>query len=261
MGELVAQPSRHVAPVDGVRVGPALAEHRVQHADHRAAQLELGVVPRRVRAVRLRHRQRLRITGMARVVAAVVAQVDAAGEGHVELRPPRVAQDNQLLVVRARPAYPPVQQHLAAGLGDVVTQLAVLLLAVADVIGVRAPQQALHHHAPPSRAGEQLAERRPIRAHQLVRVAAPVGEEQVIARLERFDLVDEPVEVGRTVYPRDGEVALGPRQAFPRRIAPLLRREEPVREVHPRSVDARAAAATPAPGAASDRSTALGWRA
>ena len=49
----------------------------------------------------------------------------------------------------------------------------------------------------------------PVRAHPLVGVAAPVGEEQVVARLEGPDLLDQPREVrgavdeGTTAFPAD----------------------------------------------------------
>ena len=59
--------------------------------------------------------------------------------------------------------------------------------------------------------GEQLGHRRPAVAQPLVRVAAPVGEEQVVAGVECRDRVDQPVEVGAAVHERLDEVALGPR--------------------------------------------------
>ena len=67
---------------------------------------------------------------MLGVVAAAVAQVDAAGERDVALRALRVPQDDELLVVRAAAPDPLVEQHLAAGGSMSLAEVAVLLLAV-----------------------------------------------------------------------------------------------------------------------------------
>ena len=55
----------------------------VQRTDDRALQPQLHVVPRRMVAVALRHLHRLRVAAVRLVVAARVAQVDAAGERDV----------------------------------------------------------------------------------------------------------------------------------------------------------------------------------
>ena len=67
---------------------------------------------------------------MRRVVAAGVAQIDAARERDVALGCVGMPDDDHLLVMR--PAEPDalVQQHLTAGLFDRVAEMLVLLLAV-----------------------------------------------------------------------------------------------------------------------------------
>ena len=57
------------------------------------------------------HRLGLRVAAVLGVVAAAVAEVDAADEGDVQLGPARVAQDDELLVVRAAEPDPHVQQR------------------------------------------------------------------------------------------------------------------------------------------------------
>ena len=96
----------------------------------------------------------------------------------------RTAQHHQLLVVRAAAADPLVEQHLAARLADVVAELAVLLLAVGQLLRVGAPHQPLDDDAAPGRVAQQRRRRRALGAEQLVGVALPVGEEQAVARPE-----------------------------------------------------------------------------
>ena len=83
--QLVPHPGDRRKHVQRRRVGPPLPEGRVQRADRRALHPQLDVVPRRMLAVLLGHLQRLRIAAMRFVVAAGVAQVDAACERDVAL--------------------------------------------------------------------------------------------------------------------------------------------------------------------------------
>nr|WP_243715436.1 hypothetical protein [Micromonospora sp. KC207] len=57
-----------------------------------------------------------------------------------------------------------------------------------------APQQTLGHHAALGGLAEQLGDSGAARAHQLVRVAAPVGGEEVVAGTQRLHLADQPVK-------------------------------------------------------------------
>ncbi len=106
----------------------------VERADDRALQPQLHVVPRRMLAVALGHLHRLRVAAMRRVVAAGVAQVNAARERDVALGRAGMPDDDQLLVMR--PAEPDalVQQHLTACLFDRVAEMLVLLLAVLELV-------------------------------------------------------------------------------------------------------------------------------
>ena len=108
-----AHPVPRRPPFERRPVVPALPERERDVADGRAANLGLDVVPRRVRPVGGIHLLRLRIPPVVPVVAATVAQVDAADERDVELRPARVAKEHDLLMMGAGPPDPLVQQHLA----------------------------------------------------------------------------------------------------------------------------------------------------
>ena len=97
----VPQPRSGRVGVQRRRIVPPFPEGGVQPADDRALQGQLHVVPRRVQSVADAHGYRLWITVVGRVVAAAVAQVDAADERHVALRRPRMPDHDQLLVMRA----------------------------------------------------------------------------------------------------------------------------------------------------------------
>jgi hypothetical protein len=130
-------------------------------------------------AVLLGHRLRLRVAEVTCVVAATVAQVDAADERRVAAG---TAQHHHLLVVRAAAADALVEQHLATRRGDVVAELAVLLLAVGQLLRVGTPHQPLDDDAAPGRVAQQLGRGGALGAEALVCVALPVGEEEAVAR-------------------------------------------------------------------------------
>ena len=70
-------------------------------------------------------------------------------------RAARPRRPTSLLVVRAGAAHPLVEQHLPARLADVVAEVAVLLLAVRQLLVVAAPDQPLDDHAALGRVAEQ----------------------------------------------------------------------------------------------------------
>jgi hypothetical protein len=99
-GALQEHPVRR-APVERVRVVPALGE-RAQHvADDRTPQLERGVVPRWPASVPAVHDRSLRVAPVRRVVPPPVAEVDPADERDVPIRGVPMLDDEQLLVMRA----------------------------------------------------------------------------------------------------------------------------------------------------------------
>lgn len=232
------EPVHHVREgVPGVGVGrvlPALAEHRVQRVHRRPANLQLDVVPGRAFTVGARHRECLRVAAVRGVVPPAVAEIDAAGEGDVPPGIVVVAEDDELLVVAAATAYPLVQDHLPAVLLDLPVQSPVLVRTERQRVDVRPPDEATHDDAAVQRTFEQLGHRRSVLAQPLVGIAPPVGEEQVVALVERIDLLDQPVEVGDAVEQRFREVAGRPRGQRCGGVAALLGREEPLLGVvHP----------------------------
>ena len=167
---------------------------------------------------------------MVLVVAAGVAEVDAARERDIAFRCVGVPDHHQLLVMR--PAEPDalVQQHLAACGFDRLAEVPVLLLAVGELVQVRAPHQSLDDDAALGRRAEQLADRGSVIAHLLVGVPAPIGEEEVVAVAERLDFGHQPVEVRRTVNQRLGAATCTPGGNRGGRVASLFRSQKPVCE-------------------------------
>ncbi len=113
---------------------------------------------------------------------------------------------------------------------DRVAKVLVLLLAVGELVQVRAPHQALDDDAAFGRRAQQLADGGAVVAHLLVGVAAPVGEEQVVTP-HRAPRPRSPA--GRNRSHREsaaGTVACAPGRNRGGRVASLFRGEEPVCE-------------------------------
>ncbi len=147
---------------------------------------------------------------MAGVVAPAVAQVDPADEGDVPRRLLPVLNDDQLLVVRAEPPHPLVEQHLGARLVELRAEPAVRLRVEAHALGVRAPHQPPDLDARPGEVAEHVADAMPLGGQLLVGVTPPVGEEEPVAGAQGAELLVEPLEVDGPVHQRAHEVALRP---------------------------------------------------
>jgi hypothetical protein len=212
-------------PVHGIarqrrRVGPPFAERRLDVADGRAADRHLDVVPGRALAVLRGHGHRLRVAEVLGVVPAAVAQVDAAHVGDVERGPARVAQHDELLVVRAAAADPHVAQALAAGRLDPVPEVAVFRGAERQPIPVRTPDQPLDDHPALGRFGENRRDLGAGAVEPFVRVAPPVGEQQQVAFAQAPDF-GEQLGVVRGALDQRSDLVIG-------RNGPLAGIEEPI---------------------------------
>ncbi len=226
-----AQPGERRAPTfDRQRIVPSFPERCREVAHGRASDLRLHVVPRRAFPVALIDVLGLRVAAMVDVVAAAVTQIDAADERDVAVGVGRSMQDDQLLVMRPRAAHPLVKQDLAAGLVHGLGELRLLLLVEPECLRMGAPQQAAQVDPPFGEPAEQLDERWTVVAEPLVIVAAPIGEEHVVARTRGAEHVREPIEVHGPVDQRGHGVALGPglvTRERRRRVPELRPAEEP----------------------------------
>ena len=95
---------------------------------------------------------------MTGIVPPAVAQVDPTDEGHVLILPARMSKHHELLVVAASPADPLVEQHLAPGLVQDLSELEVLLLAELRLVRMRPPHQTPHVDAASGQLGQHLAQ-------------------------------------------------------------------------------------------------------
>jgi hypothetical protein len=182
-------------------------------------------------AVLLGHLLRLPVAAMGLIVTSGMTQVDASCEGDVALGIARVPNHHEFLVMGTAEAHPLIEQHLAARGFDRLPEMLVLLLAVGELVQMRAPHQALDHDAALGRVAEQLPDGRSVVAHLLVGVPAPIGEEEIVPVAEHLDFTDQPVEVGRTMDQRLGAATCTPGGNRGARVASLLRSEKPIREL------------------------------
>ena len=158
----------------GRGVVPPFPEHGFHVCHRRAAQLNLDVVPGRARPVHRSHRLRLAVPASAASIASAVAEVDPADEGAVQMRPARMAQHHELLVVRAAGPHPHVEQALPTGGVDLLAEVAVLPLGELEAIQVRPPDQAPDNHAPFGRPAQDRTDLGAVTVEALVGIAAPV---------------------------------------------------------------------------------------
>ena len=220
--------------VGAVGVLPALPEDGVEHVDGRSADLQLHVVPRRAR-----HRRPAAIgsgCGSPRWSASSrrpwqrsIPPTNAMSfDGSSSCR--RTTNFWWWLPIR-RIRWSRITSPPPCSISRV--ERAVGLLVQRQPGHVRAPDQPAHAHPALDRLGEQLGHRRPLVAQLLVGIAAPVGEEQVVAGVQRPHLLDQPVEVGAAVQQRLGEVPRRPPGQRRGRVAPLLRAEQPLLRCRP----------------------------
>ena len=150
-----------------------------------------------------------------------------------------MTQHDELLVVRSAGADPHVPQAFTAGGLDVLTEMPVLLLAEREPVQVRAPHQALDHHSPPCRVGEDPRDLGARAVQELVGIAAPIGEHQQVAGPQRPHAAEQLSEVRLAMDQRGDVIADGERRAVGvaavqpgGRIAALGRTEEPPGDGH-----------------------------
>ena len=187
----------------------------------------LDVVPRWPLAVGLRKLHGLRVAEMGVVVVAAEAEVDASDEGDVLVRAARMADDHELLVVRAAPAGPGVEQHLAALVRDGPGQLGVLSLALVEPTGLGPPDQPERPHLAGGQLGQHVADLGALPVEPLLGVAPEVGEVHLIPGLGGAQLPVQRGEVLGAMHQGGDPVAGCPRPDLGGPVAPLGAGQEP----------------------------------
>jgi hypothetical protein len=234
--QVVSDPERIAA--ERPCVVPAFAEGEFQVPDGRPLDRQLSVMPWRSVPVHGRHRLALAVAVMVGVVAPAVAEVDPANEGNVALRAHRVADDDELLMMRPAKSYALVEEDLGSGFVALLSEMPVLFGAEAEPIQVGPPEQSLDDDTAARRGREDGADRRiGIVAQQLVGIAAPVGEVDPVTGAKASNRFQEPAVVGGSVHERfdlvaraPGETVRSPAVELGEIVAALGGREKPTLE-------------------------------
>ena len=210
-GQSVAEPSPG-APTQRRGIRPPFPEDRLHVVDGRPLDGGLHVVPGRVLTVGVGHRQRLGIPQVTCVVATRMAQVDPADEGDVALRSTDVANHHQLLVMGAGGPDPHVQQGLRPGRLQLLAGLPVGTAGEGELVPVRSPDQAPDVDATTIGCAQELDDGRVrVVGELLIRISAPVGEQDQVPRPGLLDPLPQLGEVGGAVHQRADVVSRRPR--------------------------------------------------
>ena len=130
-------------------------------------------------------------------------------------------------MVRPRPAGTRIEQHLAAGIGQLAGQFGVLALALVEPAGLRAPDQPEDEHSSFGQFAEDVADRRSGPGKQFLGVAAEVGEIDLILRPGTAQHLMQAAEVPGPVDQRFDQIPRRPATDIGGRVATLGVAEEP----------------------------------
>jgi hypothetical protein len=161
----------------------------------------------------------LAVSLVAAVISASMAEVDPPDECDVTLGGGGVADDNELLVVRAAAPHSLVEQHFAACLGDLYGETPIVLRAVREPITVGTPEQAADVSATSAQICNECRNRRTVIGHLLVSVPSPVGKAHLLIGPETRDDCGQASKIRGTLHQELDMVAFGPRNApWPTRV-------------------------------------------
>ena len=175
---------------------------------------------------------------MCFVGCSPVAEINPADERNVVCRAIRSVDEDDLLVVRAEPADPLVEQHLAACAIDHVSDVHGLMLAEPRPVRMRAPHQRAHLSPALERLAQHGSELRSVPGQTLAGVAPPVEEPHLVPTPHPRKFLVQLGEIGDAMDQRGNGVSLGPAQAIAaptvdlRRVVPALDAQEPASYRH-----------------------------
>jgi hypothetical protein len=207
--------------VERSRILPSLPERDIEISDCWSADLQLRVVPRRTWAVPMVELDGLGVSLVAAVISSSMAEVDPPDECHVTLGRGGVADDNELLVVRAASPHSLVEQHFPACLGDLEGETPIVLRAEREPITVRTPEQPADVSATSAQTCKECRNRRTAIGHLLVPVSSPVGKAHLLVGPETRDDCGQASKIRGTLHQELDMVAFGPRDTpWPTRVDP-----------------------------------------
>ena len=124
------------------------------------------------------------------------------------------AGHDELLMLGSAWTHAHISDALAASRLYLFAEVAILLLAERKLVQVRMPQQPLDHYSPRGRVGEHSRHRVASLVQPLIRISAPIREQQQISRAHQLDASQQVSEIGHAVYQNRDIVAGRPGHAI-----------------------------------------------
>jgi hypothetical protein len=196
--------------VERSRILPSLPERDIEISDCWSADFEVCIVPRGPWAVTMVDLDDLGVSLVATVISPSMAEVDPSDECDVTLGGGRMPHNNELLVVRATSPYSLIEQHLPAGIIDLLRETSIVLRTEREPIAVGTPEQPADVSATPAQICYERRDRRPVFGYALVSVSSPISETHFIVGAEIRDDCSQPSEIRSTVHEELDMVTFGP---------------------------------------------------
>jgi hypothetical protein len=197
--------------VERSRIVPSLPKREIEISDGWSVDLQLHVVPRGAGAVPLVELDGLEVSAVPVVISATMAEVDPPDKCDIMFAVARVADDDELLVVRTASPHSLIEQHFPARLSDLDGETSVLFRAEGESVAVRTPEEPADVGAAPAQVCHECRDRRPVVAYRLASVASPVGETHLVIGPKARDYLCQAAEVGGAINQECDVVAFGPR--------------------------------------------------
>jgi hypothetical protein len=127
--------------VERSRILPSLPERDIEISDGWSVDFQVCIVPRGIWAVPTIELDGLAISPVTAVISASMAEVDPPYECDITLGGGRVADNNELLVVRATSPHSFIEQRFPPRLSDLDGETPIVLRTEREPIAVGTPEQ------------------------------------------------------------------------------------------------------------------------
>jgi hypothetical protein len=196
--------------VERSRILPSLPESEIEIGNSGSSDFQLYIVPRGLAAVPPVELDGLVVSPVARVIPATVTEVDSPDECDITLGRGRVANDDELLVVRTASPHSFIEQHFAACFRHLHGESSVLFCTEREPVTVRAPKEATHVGATSAQVCYECRDRWSVICYTLVSVSSPVCEAHLVIGAKSCDDRCQTSEIRGAIHQECDMVALGP---------------------------------------------------
>lgn len=152
----------------------------------------------------------LSVPGVVGVISATMTEIDPPDEGDVIVNMGRMTNEDHLLMVRTSPTHSLVQKHFTAARGHVSGEASILFRIEPESITMGAPKQTSDIDASSTRVGQQCGNRCSVFGYTFIRVAAPIGEADFVARPEARNDFRQSVEIRNPINEVLDVISFGP---------------------------------------------------